>query len=141
MHHRLTDMSVRFAHLGGPFLLDCQGEFAGGFLKRSSISRHATSLPQADVARRRVARQRRLAATHYRWPLLVVTELKLTFTLELVLQGIDRVTCCDEVWLAVRASSKGRGRESDGRVGKLCRMLGFGLLDVRAGVQNQQEKS
>jgi hypothetical protein len=57
--------------------------------------------------------------------------LKLTFTLELVLQGIDRAACCDEVWLAVRAS-KGRGRESDGRVKKLCRLLGFGLLLVAA---------
>jgi len=64
-------------------------------------------------------------------PLLVVTELKLTFTLELVLQGVDRAACCDEVWLAVRAS-KGRGRESDARVKKLCRMLGFGLLLVAA---------
>jgi hypothetical protein len=63
-------------------------------------------------------------------PLLVVTELKLSFTLELVLQGIDRAASCDEVWLAVRASAKGRGRESDGRVKKLCRMLGFGLLLV-----------
>lgn len=63
-------------------------------------------------------------------PLLVVTELKLSFTLELVLQGIDRAAACDEVWLAVRTSSKGRGRESDGRVRKLCRMLGFGLLLV-----------
>jgi hypothetical protein len=63
-------------------------------------------------------------------PLLVVTELKLSFTLELVLQGIDRAAACDEVWLAVRASAKGRGRESDGRVKKLCRMLGFGLLLV-----------
>jgi len=62
-------------------------------------------------------------------PLLVVTELKLTFTLELVLQGIDRAACCDAVWLAVRAS-KGRGRESDARVKKLCRLLGFGLLLV-----------
>jgi hypothetical protein len=63
-------------------------------------------------------------------PLLVVTELKLTFTLDLVLQGVDRAACSDEVWLAVRASSEGRGRESDGRVKKLCRMLGFGLLLV-----------
>jgi len=63
-------------------------------------------------------------------PLLVVTELKLSFTLDLVLQGVDRAACCDEVWLAVRASVRGRGRESDGRVKKLCRMLGFGLLLV-----------
>jgi hypothetical protein len=63
-------------------------------------------------------------------PLLVVTELKLNFNLELVLQGIDRAASCDEVWLAVRASAKGKGRESDARVKKLCRMLGFGLLLV-----------
>jgi hypothetical protein len=63
-------------------------------------------------------------------PLLVVTELKLSFTLDLVLQGVDRTASCDEVWLAIRASAKGRGREGDGRVKKLCRMLGFGLLLV-----------
>ena len=63
-------------------------------------------------------------------PLLVVTELKLSFTLDLVLQGVDRAASCDEVWLAVRASARGRGRESDGRVQKLCRLLGFGLLLV-----------
>jgi hypothetical protein len=63
-------------------------------------------------------------------PLVVVTELKLSFTLELVLQGIDRAAACDEVWLAVRAGPSGRGREHDGRVKKLCRMLGFGLLLV-----------
>ncbi len=63
-------------------------------------------------------------------PLVVVTELKLAFSLELVLQGIDRAAACDEVWLAVRASPSGRGRERDGRVKKLCRMLGFGLLLV-----------
>lgn len=63
-------------------------------------------------------------------PMLIVTELKLSFTLDLVLQGVDRAACCDEVWLAVRASTKGRGREGDARVKKLCRMLGFGLLLV-----------
>ncbi|MEQ1613347.1 MAG: DUF2161 family putative PD-(D/E)XK-type phosphodiesterase, partial [Hyphomicrobiaceae bacterium] len=36
----------------------------------------------------------------------------------------------DEVWLAVRASKRGRGREADPRVKKLCRFLGFGLLAV-----------
>jgi hypothetical protein len=61
---------------------------------------------------------------------LIIGELKLSFTLDLVLQGVDRSNVCDEVWLAVRASLRGRGRESDARVKKLCRLLGFGLLSV-----------
>ena len=61
---------------------------------------------------------------------LVIGELKLSFTLELVLQAVDRSAACDEVWLAVRASWRGRGRESDPRVRKLCRLLGLGLLAV-----------
>jgi hypothetical protein len=61
-------------------------------------------------------------------PLLVITELKLRFNLELVLQGVDRTAACDEVWLAVRTTI--RSRESDPRVRKLCRLLGFGLLGV-----------
>jgi hypothetical protein len=60
----------------------------------------------------------------------VIGELKLSFTLELVLQAVDRSAACDEVWLAVRMSAQGRGRESDARVRKLCRLLGFGLLAV-----------
>lgn len=63
---------------------------------------------------------------------VVIAELKLTFTLELVLQAVDRTAVCDEVWLAVRASRRGRGREADTRVKKLCRFLGFGLLSVFA---------
>jgi hypothetical protein len=61
-------------------------------------------------------------------PFLVITEMKLGFTLELVLQAVDRMAIADEVWLAVRAS--GRGRDRDSRVRKLCRLLGFGLLGV-----------
>ena len=63
---------------------------------------------------------------------LIIGELKLSFTLELVLQAVDRASVCDEVWLAVRASKRGRGREGDPRVKKLCRFLGFGLLCVFA---------
>jgi hypothetical protein len=65
-------------------------------------------------------------------PVVVIGELKLTFTLELILQAVDRTAACDEVWLAVRASRRGRGREHDSRVRKLCRLLGFGLLCVSA---------
>jgi hypothetical protein len=61
-------------------------------------------------------------------PMLVVTELKLAFTLELVLQGVERLRVADEVWLAVRATR--RGRDQDRRVHRLCRLLGFGLLAV-----------
>ena len=61
---------------------------------------------------------------------VVIAELKLAFTLELVLQAVDRLPVCDDVWLAVSASSRGRGRESDARVKKLCRLLGFGLMTV-----------
>lgn len=63
---------------------------------------------------------------------VVIAELKLTFTLDLVLQAVDRTAVCDEVWLAVRASRRGRGREGDPRVKKLCRFLGLGLLSVFA---------
>jgi len=62
-------------------------------------------------------------------PRVVIGELKLAFNLELVLQGVNRIAACDEIWLAVRASWR-RGRESDPRVRKLCRFLGFGLLGV-----------
>jgi hypothetical protein len=62
--------------------------------------------------------------------LVVIGEMKQKFTLELVLQAVDRASACDEVWLAVRASKRGRGRENDARVKKLCRLLGFGLLTV-----------
>jgi hypothetical protein len=64
--------------------------------------------------------------------LVVIVEMKQSFTLELVLQGVDRTSACDEIWLAVAASKRGRGRENDARVKKLCRFLGFGLLTVTA---------
>jgi hypothetical protein len=61
---------------------------------------------------------------------VVIGELKLTFNLDLVLQAVDRSAACDEIWLAVRASRRGGGRERDPRVRKLCRLLGVGLLCV-----------
>ena len=62
---------------------------------------------------------------------VVVAELKTSFNLELVLQGVERSAACDEVWLAVPASTKGRDRDS--RVKKLCRLTGLGLLSVLPG--------
>jgi hypothetical protein len=63
---------------------------------------------------------------------VVICELKLSFNLELVLQGVDRSAACDEVWLAVRTTLRNTSRERDPRVRKLCRLLGFGLLGVSA---------
>lgn len=61
---------------------------------------------------------------------VVIGELKLTFNLELILQGVDRMSLSDEIWLAAQLSIKGKGRESDSRYRNLCRRLGFGLLGV-----------
>jgi hypothetical protein len=65
-------------------------------------------------------------------PVVVIGELKLTFTFDLVLQGVDRAGAGDEVWLAAQLSRRGKGRESDPRFRNLCRRLGFGLLGVGA---------
>jgi hypothetical protein len=64
-------------------------------------------------------------------PVVVIGELKLTFSLDLVLQAVDRTAACDEIWLAVGPA--GRKRLRDPRVPKLCRLLGFGLLAVSFG--------
>ncbi|RDJ25352.1 hypothetical protein DWF00_15885 [Bosea caraganae] len=61
---------------------------------------------------------------------VVIGELKLSFNLELVLQGVDRMSLGDEIWLAAQLSARGKGRESDARYRNLCRRLGFGLLGV-----------
>jgi len=63
-------------------------------------------------------------------PIVVIGELKLTFNLELLLQGVERAGACDEVWIAARLSIKGKGRESDARYRNLCRRLGFGMLGI-----------
>jgi hypothetical protein len=61
---------------------------------------------------------------------VVIAELKLSFTLDLLLQAVDRTVACDEVWIAVAGSKRGRGREGDPKVKRLCRMLGIGMLVV-----------
>ena len=63
---------------------------------------------------------------------VIIGELKLRFNLELILQGVDRASACDEVWLAVRTGAGRADRTNDPRVRKLCRLLGFGLLGVTA---------
>ncbi len=61
-------------------------------------------------------------------PRLVIAEMKLGLSLDLVLQAVDRMASADEIWLAVPATR--RGRDRDARARKLCRLLGFGLLAV-----------
>ena len=63
-------------------------------------------------------------------PIVVIGELKLSFNLELLLQGVERAGACDEVWIAARLSIKGKGREGDARYRNLCRRLGFGMLGI-----------
>lgn len=65
-------------------------------------------------------------------PVVVVCELKETFNLELVLQAVERQARSDEVWIAARRSSAGRGREGDRRFRDLCRRIGVGMLGVAA---------
>jgi hypothetical protein len=60
--------------------------------------------------------------------LLVIAELKLGLSMELLLQAVDRMAIADEVWLAVPATR--RGRDQDRRAHRLCRLLGVGLLAV-----------
>jgi hypothetical protein len=59
----------------------------------------------------------------------VVVELKTSFNLALLLQGVERQTLFDHVYLAVPASPKGwPARYKD--ITRLCRRLGLGLLAV-----------
>ncbi len=59
---------------------------------------------------------------------MVVVELKRTFGLGLVFQGIDRLAMTDAVYLAVGAWPR---RQAETR--RLCRRLGLGLIVVTAG--------
>jgi hypothetical protein len=61
---------------------------------------------------------------------LSIVEMKLGFSLDLLLQAVDRLRAADEVWLAVPATR--RGRDRDRRVHRLCRLIGVGLMAVDA---------
>ncbi len=68
----------------------------------------------------------------------VIVELKLAFTLALVLQGVDRLGMTDRVYLAVpRPRGPGARRAPVYRrdVRALCRRLGLGLMIVDARVE------
>ncbi len=59
----------------------------------------------------------------------VVVELKTSFSLTLILQGIERQTLFDQVYLAVPVTRKGWARRYKDII-RLCRRLGLGLLAV-----------
>jgi hypothetical protein len=61
---------------------------------------------------------------------LAIVEMKLGFSLDLLLQAVERMRTADEVWLAVPLTR--RGRDQDRRVHRLCRLLGLGLMLVAA---------
>ena len=62
----------------------------------------------------------------------VIVEMKLSFSLALVMQGVARQALFDDVYLAVPVAEKGWTlRYKD--IIALCRRLGLGLLAVRSG--------
>jgi len=70
----------------------------------------------------------------------VVVELKTAFTLPLVLQGIQRQSITDDVYLAVPEQERA-GRlwhRNQREIVKLCRRLGLGLMTVRSDVSGLQ---
>ena len=74
---------------------------------------------------------------------IVVVELKLTFSMDLVLQGIQRQSITDDVYVAVRAPDtvakhrNWRSRQRDYK--KLCRMLGLGLMIVNPELSRERK--
>ncbi len=61
----------------------------------------------------------------------VIVEMKLHLSLELLLQGVDRLAISDAVYLAVPRGGSARWRLQLKGVLKLCRRLGLGLISVR----------
>lgn len=62
----------------------------------------------------------------------VIVEMKKTFNLALLLQGIERLRISDRVVLAVERNRKKSGAHNQrfGDLAELCRMLGLGLMTV-----------
>lgn len=65
----------------------------------------------------------------------ILVELKKSFSLKLIFQGIERLALSDRVYLAVPASSTQSNilNQHHKAVKKLCRRLGLGLLQVYFG--------
>lgn len=63
----------------------------------------------------------------------VIVELKKTFNIPLLVQGLDRLRTTDRVYVAVEMNAKGRAPHGLGwsDLVRLCRRLGLGLITVR----------
>lgn len=61
----------------------------------------------------------------------VIVELKSSFSLTLVLQGVRRLSISDHVYLAAPPFSGKAGRQQARDVTALCRRVGLGLMTVR----------
>lgn len=63
----------------------------------------------------------------------VIVELKKSFTIPLLVQGVDRLRQSDMVYLAIEKKEHGRAPHQLkwGDLQRLCRMLGLGLMTVR----------
>lgn len=59
----------------------------------------------------------------------LIVELKTSFNLDLVLQGLERKGICDDVYLAVPRPRNMRAKRWR-RIQRLCRALGLGLMTV-----------
>ena len=74
----------------------------------------------------------------------MIVELKLSFGLPLVLQGVDRLALTDRVYLAVSRPRGRRARRAPVHrrdVRDLCRRLGFGLMTVEPGRERPVSRS
>lgn len=67
----------------------------------------------------------------------VIVELKTSLNLELIMQGVERLSLTDAVYLAV-PSPRGASPVFDGRLHKLLRRLGLGLLLVHPPAHRSQ---
>jgi hypothetical protein len=61
---------------------------------------------------------------------MVIVELKVTFNLALLIQGVDRQAITDAVYLAVEAPRRNRSGSRWNEIRGLCRRLGLGLIFV-----------
>ncbi|MEC0238691.1 DUF2161 family putative PD-(D/E)XK-type phosphodiesterase [Paenibacillus dokdonensis] len=62
----------------------------------------------------------------------LIVEMKKTFNLALLLQGMERLQMSSQVYLAVERSRTKRGAVNQrwGEITRLCRKLGFGLITI-----------
>lgn len=69
----------------------------------------------------------------------VIVELKRSFSIPLLVQGIDRLALTDKVYVAFELPFKGKAphKLSWREVERLCRMLGLGLLTVQFYKRNK----